>query len=485
MQPVFLLTDLFVLAVLLGVLIYVWRVRRDSYLLANWRLAFKRPVAMSSALVLFFFLLIATLDSFHYRAALPSLPDQSVRYAGEAVSLLDGLLSPLANARERSYSAPLAATGFRKETIDKDGQKVRDYPRLKFGGAHLTDSTIELASDVGLRSVQALGMALGLIGILTAIALSLAVRRTQQPWSKVCQQFWRGQTYWPWRTIFITLSCMLLVMVWVVVLSQHYHVFGTDRTGNSVLLFALKSVRTALVIGTLTTLVVLPLALLLGVMAGYFRGWVDELIQYVYTVLASIPDVLLIAASVLLLQVFIDQNTGFFATALERSDARLFFLCMVLGVTSFTGLCRLVRGETLKLRELEYIQSARAMGVSTPRILRRHIVPNLMHLVLINTVMQFSSFVMAEAVLSYVGVGVDPKTASFGVMINTARAELAATPIVWWTLSTAFVFMFLIVLSANLLADAVRDAFDPRTRLRDSAASTTSTVHPTAPAEAS
>jgi peptide/nickel transport system permease protein len=264
----------------------------------------------------------------------------------------------------------------------------------------------------------------------------------------------------------ITFALMVLCISWVAVLSQGYHVFGTDRTGNSVLVFALKSVRTALVIGGLTTLVVLPLALLLGVMAGYLRGWVDEVIQYIYTLLASIPDVLLIAASVLLLQVFIDKNQGVFETALERADARLFFLCLILGITSFTGLCRLVRGETLKLRELEYIQSARAFGVSTPRVLWRHIVPNLMHLVLINTVMQFSSFVLAEAVLSYVGVGVDPKTASFGVMINTARAELAQSPLVWWSLTTAFGFMFLIVLSANLLADAVRDAFDPRTRLR-------------------
>ena len=87
-------------------------------------------------------------------------------------------------------------------------------------------------------------------------------------------------------------------------------------------------------------------------------------------------------------------------------------------------------------------------------------------IVLISTVMQFSGFVLAEAVLSYVGVGVDPKTSSFGVMINTARLELAATPVIWWTLASAFVFMFLIVLSANLFADAVRDAFDPRARLR-------------------
>jgi peptide/nickel transport system permease protein len=118
----------------------------------------------------------------------------------------------------------------------------------------------------------------------------------------------------------------------------------------------------------------------------------------------------------------------------------------------------------MKLRELEYVQAARAFGVPAWRILARHIVPNLMHLVMISLVMQFSGFVLAEAVLSYVGVGVDPKTPSFGVMINSARAELAATPVVWWTLATAFGFMLALVLSANLFADAVRDAFDPRAR---------------------
>jgi peptide/nickel transport system permease protein len=466
MQPVFLMTDLFVFAVLLWTLVYAWRIRRDRHLLANWRLALKRPVAMVSAMVLLFFVAVAVLDSLHYRPALPALAGQPTRYASEAVSALDTVLAPLSLARERSYSAPLAVVGFRKETIDQGGQKVRDYPRLKFGGAHLNAPADEWAEDLTRTSWRALGIALALLAAFTGAAVGVAMARTRRSARDVWQRFYRGQTFWPWRSMFLTLAGMLMVWVWIVAVSQNYHVFGTDRTGNSVLVFALKSVRTALVIGSLTTLVVLPLALLLGVMAGYLRGWVDEVIQYIYTLLASIPDVLLIAASVLLLQVFIDKNQGFFETALERSDARLFFLCLILGVTSFTGLCRLVRGETLKLRELEYIQSARALGVSTPRILRRHIVPNLMHLVLINTVMQFSSFVLAEAVLSYVGVGVDPKTASFGVMINTARAELAATPIVWWTLATAFVFMFLMVLSANLLADAVRDAFDPRARLR-------------------
>ena len=475
MQPVFLITDIFVYAILLFVLWYIWHVRSDRNLRANWRLAMKRPVAMVSSMVLGFFLLVAFTDSIHYRKVLPSAPGQAIQYSSEANSVLDEILQPLATARERSYSEPLSAVAFRKETFERDGVSVRDYPRLRFGGKHLDQPEFQLSADIYQSTSVALGWASCIVLGVLVLGLLLASYGSRQSLAIVASKFLNGQTEWPWRSMAITFTLMTLSICWVVFLSQGYHVFGTDRTGNSVLVFAMKSVRTALVIGGLTTLVVLPLALLLGVTAGYLRGWVDEVIQYVYTLLASIPDVLLIAASVLLLQVFIDKNQGVFETSLERADARLFFLCLILGITSFTGLCRLVRGETLKLRELEYIQSARAFGVSTPRVLWRHIIPNLMHLVLINTVMQFSSFVLAEAVLSYVGVGVDPKTASFGVMINTARAELAATPLVWWSLTTAFGFMFLIVLSANLLADAIRDAFDPRTRLRSASSASAPT----------
>ncbi len=475
MQPVFLITDIFVYAILLFVLWYIWHVRSDRNLRANWRLAMKRPVAMVSSMVLGFFLLVAFTDSIHYRQVLPSAPGQATQYSSEANSVLDQILQPLSSARERSYSEPLSAVAFRKETFERDGVSVRDYPRLRFGGKLLDQPELQLSADISQRTAVAIGWAACIVVGVLILGLLLASYGSRQSLAMLASKFLHGQTEWPWRSMAITFTLMTLSLCWVVFLSQGYHVFGTDRTGNSVLVFAMKSVRTALVIGGLTTLVVLPLALLLGVTAGYLRGWMDEVIQYIYTLLASIPDVLLIAASVLLLQVFIDKNQGVFETSLERADARLFFLCLILGITSFTGLCRLVRGETLKLRELEYIQSARAFGVSTPRVLWRHIIPNLMHLVLINTVMQFSSFVLAEAVLSYVGVGVDPKTASFGVMINTARAELAATPLVWWTLTTAFGFMFLIVLSANLLADAIRDAFDPRTRLRSASSATAPT----------
>lgn len=465
MQMTYILTDLFVYTIFIAIAVYAWRVMRNPQQRANWSLVFRRPVAAVSGLIILFFLCIAALDSIHYRPALPATAGQTKAVYGEPRSLLDAGLASLATARERSYSQPLAYQAFRKETFERNGASVRDYPRLRFGGAHLKSPETEHTADIASRSFVAVAKAIAISVGLIVIGLLIGTLRQGQGVGQAWQTFIKGQSKWPWRSLALTATGLVMVCAWVMELSAVYHVFGTDRTGNSVLVVALKSVRTALVIGSLTTLVVLPLAITLGVIAGYFRGWVDEVIQYIYTLLASIPDVLLIAATVLMLQVFIDTNPALFETALERSDARLFFLCLILGITSFTGLCRLVRGETLKLRELDYIQGAQAFGVSTPRILARHIVPNLMHLVLINMVMQFSAFVLAEAVLSYVGVGVDPNTASFGVMINTARSELAATPIVWWTLATAFAFMVMIVLSTNLLADAIRDAFDPRARL--------------------
>lgn len=213
--------------------------------------------------------------------------------------------------------------------------------------------------------------------------------------------------------------------------------------------------------GCLATLVTLPLAVGLGLAAGYFGGWVDDLVQYIYTTLNAIPAVLLIAATVLLMQGFIETHPAMFDSTASRSDIRLLFLCVILGMTNWTGLCRILRGETLKLRELDYIQAARAFGVPSWRILWQHLLPNLSHLILISLVMDFSGLVLAEAVLSYIGVGVDPSMHSWGNMINAARLELSREPVIWWPLTAAFIGMFTLVLAANLFADAVRDAFDP------------------------
>ena len=191
-------------------------------------------------------------------------------------------------------------------------------------------------------------------------------------------------------------------------------------------------------------------------MAGFFRGWIDDLIQYLYTTLSSIPSVLLIAAAILMAQVTMANNPELFTTIEDRADMRLLLLCAILGLTSWTGLCRLLRAETLKIREMDYVLAARALGVGRLQILKRHVLPNVMHLVMITVVLDFSGLVLAEAVLSYINIGVDPSTYSWGNMINTSRLEMAREPIVWWSLTAA------LVLAANLFADVVRDAFDPR-----------------------
>ena len=208
----------------------------------------------------------------------------------------------------------------------------------------------------------------------------------------------------------------------------------------------------------------LPFAVVMGLMAGYFRGWIDDVIQYLYTTLNSIPGVLLIAASILLLQVYISNHADDFNSIEQRADLRLLFLCIILGITSWTGLCRLLRAETLKLREADYVHAARAFGVKNFKIMFKHLLPNVMHIVMISIVLDFSGLVLAEAVLSYINIGVDPSMYSWGNMINSARLEMAREPVVWWSLAAAFIFMFILVLAANLFSDAVRDAFDPRLR---------------------
>ena len=142
----------------------------------------------------------------------------------------------------------------------------------------------------------------------------------------------------------------------------------------------------------------------------------------------------------------------------------MFLLAAILGITGWAALARLLRAETLKLSELDYVQAARAFGVSDAGIMRRHILPNVTHIVLIVAVLDFSGLVLYEAVLSYVGVGVDPSTNSFGTMINSARNEMSRDPAVWWTLAAAFGFMVTLVLSMQFFAGAVNEAFDPRAR---------------------
>jgi peptide/nickel transport system permease protein len=466
-KPVFLATDLALFALLVALLAYVAYVRRTPPLAAQWLRVFQRRLGMACAVVLALLMLLALADSLHYRTPLATAAGNVQAYSPKTTSVLETLLTHLKAGQEKTYSSPLNTTQTSKETVLIGGVSLRDNPPLTFGGAHLRlagqrgelDDAV-IWGDVLLRSVKGalLGLMVGaalvglwLASLLAGAGLQLKDRRSYLAQSKL-----------PWRTGFVTLAalCVASGVLWQ--LSGGWHVLGTDRSGNDMLYVAFKSIRTALAIGFITVLVSLPFALVLGIAAGTMRGWVDTVIQYIYTVLSSIPGVLLIAACVLMIQAYIDQNAASFATALERADVKLFLLCVVLGLTSWAGLARLLRAEAMKLREMDFVLAARAFGVPMWRIMLRHIAPNTMHLLILTVSMEFSGLVLYEAVLSYIGIGVDPAIHSFGGMINGARTELARNPIIWWPLLSAFSFMLALVLAANLFADCVRDAFDPK-----------------------
>lgn len=222
------------------------------------------------------------------------------------------------------------------------------------------------------------------------------------------------------------------------------HIFGTDALGKDVLQLTFEGASTALLIGALTSLIYIPIGVALGISAGYFKRLTDDVVQYLYSTVASIPGILLLVAIMMVLGKGVPQ------------------ISIALGVTGWIGLCRLMRGETLRQSERPYCEAARALGESHPAIIFRHILPNVMHLVIINFVLGFSGIILAESILSYIGVGVPIGTASWGTMIDTARMELSREPKVWWNLSAATAALFILVLSLNILGDTLRRAFDPK-----------------------
>ncbi len=471
MMPVLFVTDGLIFLLLAMVFVFVFYVRGQEHLRAPWRTVAANPIAMASAVILFFYLFVGFIDSIHFHPSLEKINDtnmvtaEETQYSTEILSLLDIVIKNLRTQDEKTYSAPFAAEAYSKVTVElPDGSTIREFPRLQYGGAHLTDPVQQKASDISLKSLT--GFILGLIiWCLFSSAIIFIIKwRSNLPLKKVFYSTLKNEGEIPWNIIHLTLGIVIVYLTVLFYLSNHYHILGTDKVGQDVFYQALKSIRTGLVIGTLTTLVMLPFAVLMGLIAGYFRGWIDDVIQYFYTTLSSIPGVLLIAAAILMLQVYMANHADDFVSIEQRADMRLLFLCIILGITSWTGLCRMLRGEAMKLREVDYVQAAQAFGVSHFTIIFRHLLPNVMHIVMISIVLDFSGLVLAEAVLSYINIGVDPSMHSWGNMINSARLEMAREPIVWWSLLAAFVFMFILVLAANLFSDVVRDAFDPRIR---------------------
>ena len=221
------------------------------------------------------------------------------------------------------------------------------------------------------------------------------------------------------------------------------HPLGTDGLGRDVLQRLIQGTRIAYMVGIVVSLIAIPIGVLLGLLAGYFRGKVDDFIVWLYSTFASIPGLLFILA---------------IAMVVGRG---LLGVYLGIGLTIWVGLCRLIRGEVIKHTERPYVVAARALGLSHARVLFRHILPNVLHVVIVTFTLIFPAAIGTEVFLSFLGIGAQGEP-SWGIMISNARLRLWHG--VWWEMAAATGALFFIVLAFNLLGDALRDALDPRLR---------------------
>lgn len=219
------------------------------------------------------------------------------------------------------------------------------------------------------------------------------------------------------------------------------HLLGTDIFGRSVVYKMIKGTEVAMTVALLTSIISIIIGVALGAIAGFFGGIIDEFIVWFYTTVSSIPSIMLLVAIAFIL------GKGLVA------------VCLALAVTSWVSLCRLIRGEVIRHKDREYVQAASSVGCGNFRKLFIHILPNVLHIVIINFSLQFQVAIKSEVILSYLGLGVQGRP-SWGSMIDDSKLELARG--VWWQLFAASFAMFVIVLAFSILGDALRDALDPK-----------------------
>jgi ABC-type dipeptide/oligopeptide/nickel transport system permease subunit len=247
---------------------------------------------------------------------------------------------------------------------------------------------------------------------------------------------------------------------------------GTDLFGHSIFWQTIYGSRVALEITIGASVLSIGIGVILGVVAGYFGGWVDNLIIWLFTTVNSVPWIVLVIAVAYALEAYSSYEVAPNAQSLSDHILNAYLtvngwfsgmlpVILALGLTDWVGLCRLIRGEVLTLRERDFVTAAKAVGLRNSRILFRHIIPNVSHIVIITFSLGVVGYVQAEVVLSFLGLGVTNKP-SWGQMIDSAKLDTLRG--VWWPATAATIAILIICLVLNYLGDILRDALDPRLR---------------------
>ncbi len=238
--------------------------------------------------------------------------------------------------------------------------------------------------------------------------------------------------------------------------SSPYHdsryVLGSDVLGRDILSRLIWSARISLVVGLVPTLIVFSIGVTLGLIAGYFGGWTDNLLMRFTDIIYAFPDLLFVIIIMATL-----RNTW-----LGDIMGGLILIFVALAVVNWVGLTRLVRGQVLSLKEKEFIEAARAIGVPTRRIMLRHLLPNALAPVIVSLAFAIPGAMLAESVLSFIGIGIRPPTATWGVMINEGFVVFSQSP---WPVLLPAVCISVVMLAFTFLGDGLRDALDPRMKI--------------------